>query len=177
MRCSSCHCAGVDTDLLIVEGVKLRRRRRRKHNMMDHICLLGPHPRAPLSLHPTLSPAAAAAAAAAPPPLLYSSWLIIQASRRGVSHPVPRPTHCQPSPSPCPEGQDRTGQDRTDPRARARGADKALSFSLSAPRCQPANPRGPNMGSTQILRPHHPTCPPPPPPHSPSSSFCSFSFC
>lgn len=106
--------AAVDTDLLIVEGVKLRRRR--KHNMMDHICLCGVHPHHQQHL------------------LLYctppgSSFKRHSGGFRILSLPHPLPA--------VPGGQDR-------PQTRA-GADKALCFSVSAPPCQHANPRGPNV--------------------------------
>ncbi len=136
-RCSSHHGVDVDRDLLIAEGVNLKRRR--KQDMMDHFCLRGPHPQ------PSLPPAPAAAAAA-PPPLLYSSWLIIQASQQGVFASCPCPTHCQPSPSPCPEGQNR-------PPKPEQGLTKHFLSAYLPHRASLQTPPRPKHGSTQILNP------------------------
>lgn len=105
--------------------------------MMDHLCLRGPHPQPPL-------PPAPAAAAAAPPPLLYSSWLIIQASQQGVFASCPRPTHCQPSPSPCPEGQNR-------PPKPEQGLTKHFLSASLPHRASLQTPSGPNMDPHKYL--------------------------
>lgn len=107
---------------------------------------MGPHPRTD-PLLPLLPPAAA------PPPLLYSSWLIIQASRRGgvcilpLPHPLPAVLFTLP------RGTGQILQPPSLPSEPEQGADKALSFSLSASPCQPANPRGPNMDPHKHLTP------------------------